>query len=129
MKNAQLVSGLILLLGIFSSGLAFADHDHWHGHGGHVDFGFYVGSPYPYAYYPYPYPDPYYPRVIVVPAPQPPIYIEQGNTSPTQQQAPTPVPQANNYWYHCDKPEGYYPYIRECPVGWQKVVPTPPPQQ
>jgi hypothetical protein len=128
MKNINLLCGLMMLAGMFVSGIAHADHH------GHVGVGLYFGVPfpgyyYPPAYYPYPYyPYPYYPPAVVAPAPaQPPVYIEQGSAQPTPQQAPaTPD---NYYWYHCDKPEGYYPYIKECPGGWQKVVPTPPPQQ
>lgn len=130
MKNNILVGGLMLLAGVSLSGVALADHGHWHGHDhGGVGVGFYFGAPYmhpydPYPYY-YPYPYSYYPPVVAVPVPaQPSVYIEQGSPPPAAQQAP----QTNNYWYHCDRPDGYYPYIKECPSGWQKVVPTPPPQ-
>lgn len=30
------------------------------------------------------------------------------------------------YWYHCSSPKGYYPYVKQCPPGWVKVVPHPP---
>jgi hypothetical protein len=30
------------------------------------------------------------------------------------------------YWAYCQNPEGYYPYVQECPGGWLAVVPTPP---
>ncbi len=30
------------------------------------------------------------------------------------------------YWYWCDDPEGYYPYVQECNDDWQPVSPTPP---
>lgn len=33
-----------------------------------------------------------------------------------------PAPQ---YWYHCDSPNGFYPYVRSCPSGWHPVSPTP----
>jgi len=126
--KVTLLSGLMLLAGISVSSSALAEH----GRGGHAEFGVYLGAPYPYYdpyYYPrHYYPDPYYyPPVVVVPAPaQPPVYTEQNAPPPATQVAP--APQATNYWYHCDKPEGYYPYIKECPAGWQKVSPTPPPQ-
>ena len=133
MKNIKLLYGLMLFGSIVFSGSALADHGYGEhgGHGGHVGIGFYFGAPYPYNYYPYPYypyPYNYYPPVVVTPA-QPPVYVEQGVPPPpsTAQQAPS-VPD-NNYWYHCDKPDGYYPYVKECPSGWQKVTPTPPPQQ
>ena len=29
----------------------------------------------------------------------------------------------SNYWYHCANPEGYYPYVTQCAVPWQPVVP------
>ncbi len=30
------------------------------------------------------------------------------------------------WWYACRRPAGYYPYVRECPGGWEKVAATPP---
>ena len=63
---------------------------------------------------------PYYPQPIVLQ--QPPVYIEQAQYEPQQ----NPAPQTG-YWYHCDSPDGYYPYIKECPNGWQQVSPTPTP--
>lgn len=66
------------------------------------------------------YPPPYYypPQVVVVPAPQPPVYIEQAEP------AAQPV-QGQHYWYYCKSGKGYYPYIKECTEGWQKVLPQP----
>jgi hypothetical protein len=108
----------ILAAGLLSSGAVLADRHH--GHHGHIEFGLNFGIPYsyPYPYYPYyayPYSYPYYPPVVSVPA-TPPVYIEQG------QQSASP---GDYYWYRCDKPEGYYPYIKRCPGGWQEVVPEP----
>jgi len=88
-----------------------------YGHGGnygHSSFGFYFGAPlYPYYSYPYYYP----PSIITVPA-TPPVYIQQ--SPPAAQQNPP------GYWYYCTYSEGYYPYIKECPNGWQQVAPIPP---
>ena len=28
-------------------------------------------------------------------------------------------------WYHCSKPEGYYPYVKECRNGWEEVPASP----
>lgn len=118
MKNIKLLCGFMLLAGISFSEVALADH-------GHVGVGLYFGVPYQGYYYPRPYYGyPYYPPVVTVPS-QPSVYIEQEG-QPSVQQAP--APQASNDWYHCDKPEGYYPYIKECPGGWQRVTPTPPSQ-
>jgi hypothetical protein len=80
---------------------------------------YYYSRPYYYppAYY-YPRPYYYYPPVVAVPS-SPPVYIEQG----TEQAAPAP----SNYWYYCSDPEGYYPYVKQCSPGWQRVAPQPPP--
>ncbi len=128
MKRMKLLCGLTLLVGISVSETALADRGH--GGRGHVGIGVYLGTPYLYPYYPYPspyyYPYSYYPPVVVTPA-QPPVYIEQQESQPTPQDV-APSENEAYYWYHCDKPEGYYPYIKACPSGWQKVEPTPPPQ-
>jgi hypothetical protein len=108
------------------------------GHGGHhhggtrwvvgVNVG-YPGFGYGWGYYPwygagyYPYPYPYYPYYPYYPAPmavpqQPTTYVEQ-QAPQAQQQAPT------GYWYYCADPGAYYPYIKECPAGWQRVAPQP----
>jgi hypothetical protein len=34
------------------------------------------------------------------------------------------------YWYYCQDPQGYYPYVKSCPGGWIEVVPkAAPPSQ
>ena len=35
-------------------------------------------------------------------------------------------PQEDSYWYYCQDAQGYYPYVKSCPGGWTRVVPTPP---
>ena len=64
-------------------------------------------------YYPY---YPYYPEPPVVIQQQPSVYVQ-----------PTPQPEEQNYWYYCPNPPGYYPYVKQCPKGWMKVVPSPVP--
>ena len=142
MKKIHLIAALMLSIGLLSSGSALADHGHFRGSVGiYVGPGFgpgfgpgygpYYPRPYyPYSYYdPYVYGYPYSPPVIVTPAPvvqSPPVYIEQQTQqqpAPTANQSSAP---ADYYWYHCDQPEGYYPYIKECPQGWTKVTPQPP---
>ncbi len=148
MSNTKLLVSLMLLAVIFASETAYADrprgsggrathgpavrgptnHGHAsHGHvgRGHAGIGLYLGAPYAYPYYPFPYyPYSYYPPpVVVTPEPaQPPVYIEQV-PSVTQQTSPD-----SYYWYYCEQSETYYPYVKECPSGWQRVSPTPPPQ-
>lgn len=91
-------------------------HGGWHGRS---SFGVTIGGPLYWPSYPsYPsysyYPPAYYynpPPVVVVPPATPPTYIEQGNP--------------DQYWYFCADPQGYYPYVKECPRGWQQVAPQP----
>ena len=105
------------------------------GGGGHGHVGVFIGAPlfwglgysypyfpYPYSYpYPYPYPYPYYYPPYDASATLPPVYVEQGD-----EQAALPPPQSS-YWYYCANPPGYYPYVQQCPGGWQRVAPQPPP--
>lgn len=97
------------------------DHDHvrwrhgrWHHgyHGGRLGWWWTVGPSW--YWYPapvYPYPEPYTPPVV--------IQVPTTPAAPPQAQAPM--------WYYCAQPEGYYPYVSECPGGWQPVPATPPP--
>jgi hypothetical protein len=87
---------------------------------GRPHFGVYVGPP---VWGPVWYPQPYYypPRVIVVPPAQPPVYIEQQDAAP----AAAPESGGQQYWYYCASAKGYYPYIKDCPGGWQKILPQP----
>ncbi|MDN2711957.1 hypothetical protein O0880_21260 [Janthinobacterium sp. SUN118] len=91
-----------------------AGHGHFHGRP-HV--GVWLGSSWGYGYgpgwygdpwygYPYGYP---YGRVVVVQPP--PVYIEQGGV-PTAQM-----------WYYCARPQGYYPYVKNCSTAWRAVPP------
>jgi|SRR5690242_67565 len=70
-----------------------------------------IGVPLFPPYYAYPPPVVYAPPPVVV-APSP-IVVQQ----PTQ------------YWYYCDNPAGYYPYVPSCPTPWHQVTPQPGAQQ
>lgn len=54
----------------------------------------------------------------------PPVIIQQ---QPELYFQPAPQPREQGYWYYCQDPQGYYPYVKNCPMGWMKVVPSPPP--
>ena len=69
------------------------------------------GYPYSYPYYPYAY------APVYAPAYAPPQYVQQ-QAAPVQQAAQA-------HWYFCPASNGYYPYVRECPGGWQSVSPVP----
>lgn len=114
MKRATLALLCVLALGAGTASSAWARHFH---HGVHI--GVYIGPSFGWGWY-YPPPVYYYPYPLVVMAPAaPPVYIEQAPA------AAQPEPQAN-YWYYCSNPDGYYPYIKQCPGGWKRVAPLPP---
>jgi hypothetical protein len=69
--------------------------------------------------YPSPYAYPYaYPPVVAAPSTQ--VYVQP--SPPASVQPPPP----QSFWYYCDHPSGYYPYVQQCPGGWRPVTPTPP---
>jgi len=137
--RAAAVAVLLALLGVFASEPAFAgkggggmwgggksvpqsrpqasSHPHGSGHppGHHhhhksfVGVGF--GFGYPWGWW-YPPPYYYYPYPVVYPV-QPITYIEQGG-------APAEVEPAG-WWYYCETSTSYYPYVKECPAGWERV--------
>ena len=66
---------------------------------------------------------PYAPVVVVQPAP---VVVQQAPTEYIQQPqaAPAPPNLDPNFWYYCQNPAGYYPYVQAC-SAWQQVTPTP----
>lgn len=62
------------------------------------------------------YPEPIYPYPTYVP---PAIVVQQPPP------APTGLPPAQ-FWYFCDNPQGYYPYVASCNGPWREVPATPP---
>jgi hypothetical protein len=126
LKNKWVYAMLIMSATALSFNAAAGPHHHGGGHHGgyyrgHPGIGFYFGSPYyPRPYYPYsPYYYPYYPPEIVTVPVDPPVYIERERSVPQPQQL------EEGYWYYCNNPAGYYPYIKECADGWRQVEPTP----
>jgi len=111
MKHLVYASLILVAMLLLSAEPSFAWRDH---------FRVWVGPPYPYYAYPYPYYSPsYIERPIIIQQQAPEVYVQPAQ----QKQAETA------YWYYCQEPQGYYPYVKECPKGWMKVVPTPPAAQ
>jgi hypothetical protein len=143
---------LAVVAGLTFSGLAIAGHSggghgggghgggghggtgHGNGHGGYGGhrgsgvgfYGYGWGGPYfgdPWfwgAYDTWPLYDEYYYSPQAVSPATSPVYIEQD--------APAVLPQqGESSWYYCDDPPGYYPYVQNCPAGWQRVRPQLPP--
>ena len=116
MKKATILFALVML----AASSAFA-----HGRG-RVHFGLHFGFPlypytslYPYDYYPAPiyhYPVPY--TVRVAPS-APPVWVERDDVGREEDAA--------SWWYYCAQSRGYYPYVKSCPGGWERVPPAPPP--
>jgi hypothetical protein len=69
-----------------------------------------IGVPLFLPYYAYP------PPVVYAP---PPVYAAP----------PVMIAQPTQYWYYCDNPAGYYPYVPSCPTPWRQVTPQPSGQQ
>ena len=114
MKNLKVILALVLLgLSVTASSSAEAR--------GRAHFGVFIGPgfwyPPPYYYAPYYYPPYYYPPMAVAPAAAT-TYIEQNA-------APATPKLSQGYWYYCDESKAYYPYVKECPAGWQQVPPQP----
>ena len=72
---------------------------HSHGHRGFFYGGIIYTGPYFY------YPGYYYPYYGV------PLY-DPGPGDP--------------YWYYCRAANAYYPYVQNCPGGWERYLPSPP---
>lgn len=130
---------IVLMFGAVASESAMAQHRHGgyghgggyghsrgYGHGGGVGFGIALGIPlfglgyysnpyYSYPAYAYPGPDYAYPGQAVAPSGG---YAEQGY--------PQAAPAPQQDWYYCPNSNAYYPYVRECPGGWQRVPSQPP---
>jgi hypothetical protein len=93
---------------------------HWfHGpHNGHNGWWWYAGGAYFFYNAPiYPYPDyasdDYYDDV-------------DGGYGPAPGYDGPPAYQGGYYWYYCNNPAGYYPYVRSCHGPWEPVQPSPP---
>jgi hypothetical protein len=97
---------LVLMVGLCGS---VGSLEAWGGHrfgGPRVAIGIGLGP----FWGPYPAPVVVSPPVVVPPAPS--VVV------------PPPPP---TFWYYCENPRGYYPYVSQCPSGWRAVSPTPAP--
>ena len=117
MKRVGLVALAALL--VLTSGAALAGGRHRHGHShGHLSLGLHFGVPLGW-YQPWHYAPPvyYYPAApIVVRPPAPTTYVERSDV----------VPEGTASWYFCRQSNGYYPYVKQCPGGWERVPARPP---
>jgi hypothetical protein len=110
MRTKWLVA-LLALAGALTSGAALAHSSWYFGFYGWPGYGYYSTPWYNYPPYPYSYPYSYYYN-----PPAPSHYIERSD----------PTPPAETWWNYCPESRTYYPYVKECPGGWQQVSPVPP---
>jgi hypothetical protein len=78
--------------------------------------GYWWGAGYWGPRYVYPPVYDYYPQTYVGPPAYvtPPVYVERD---------PPAEPPAQVWWYWCAGANAYYPYVKECAAGWQRVAP------
>ena len=80
---------------------------HFHPHSTVIVRGSFFVGPGPFFWPGYYYPPPYYYA--------PPAYYA----------APAVSAPPASYWYYCAPLNAYYPYVQDCPGGWQAVPATP----
>lgn len=107
----------------------------WHGGWGWSGFGLGVAAgallSYPYYYQPY-YPyyyDPYYYPYGYTPIYRPSTRVILRESDYTQEPGyyePARRSSAGDTWYYCRDSRTYYPYVRRCAGGWEKVPAVPP---
>lgn len=59
-------------------------------------------------------PPPVSPPRVVVYRPEPVVYAPP---------APGYAAPAEQWWYYCRQPAGYFPYVQQCQSGWTRIAP------
>jgi len=99
----------------------FGGHGHYGGHYGNGGFGYGLGFGLGLGalYYGYPYSDVYG---------VPDYYGDYSDGAPPPDAVAGIAPPAAvpGYWYRCDSPAGFYPYVPACAHPWQSVPAVPP---
>lgn len=121
--SKRILGALLLLVGTLASAASFA------GGRTHVFVGVNLGYP---AYWPAPYyyrPAPvFYPAPVVYTSPvyyQQPVVIQSAPQLYVQRNEGVTMAAPANYWYFCADANAYYPYVKDCPGGWQRVSQSP----
>lgn len=113
------MKALLGLVAVCVTGMLVTPDAEAHGRRARLSVGLHFGAPlywHPWPAYHY-YPAPVYVAPSVVQVAPPVTYVERHDPPVTDQQG---------WWYYCVNKGGYYPYVKECPGGWQKVPPAPP---
>jgi len=104
----------------FGAHRSIQHHAGWgHGHGYYWAAGFY-GAAWPWFYPWYEgYAVPVFPYSFYSETAAPVEYVEMNPAAPVSDASA-------NAWYYCQNPQGYYPYVKSCAGGWQRVPAQPP---
>lgn len=98
----------------------------WPGYWGYWGPRYYYPGPY---YY---YDDYYAPSTVIIERRSPPEYVEkadvEGRSAPSSEPATAAAPapsqvRPTNWWYWCESSKKYYPYVKECAGGFERVPP------
>ena len=54
-----------------------------------------------------------------------PVVVAAPMMSPPVVRSPLPVTAAPQFWYYCDDPQGYYPYVANCNTQYRQVPVSP----
>ena len=101
----------------------YGGHSHYYGGYG-SRFGLWLGA----SLNPWRWGSPSYPGYYYDPYPYAYSYPYRYYAAPTVVVQPQPQPQSEElWWYYCQDPPGYYPYVAQCASGWRRVAPTPEP--
>jgi len=96
----------------------------WGGHGWGGHFGIWP------LYFPgyFGYPLPLYPdNFFVDPISADSFFIDTAAPVEFVEMTAPPADGAqSDNWYYCKDPDGYYPYVKNCPGGWQSIPSKPP---
>jgi hypothetical protein len=131
MRKTILTFVVLLVLLLVAPWFSYAGHGHY---GNHRNTRVLIGGSFWFGPPPYCGPPAWGPRyyyggpVYYAPPPvfiyRPPVYIQPQHVYVQRGQ------EGADYWYYCENPQGFYPYIKSCPGGWMKVVPeTAPPNR
>lgn len=88
-----------------------------------LSYPYYYQPYYPYyPYDPYAYAPAYSPSTRMIVREREPAYAdERAYSEPARTRS-----SAGDTWYYCKKSNAYYPYVRRCAGGWEKVPAVPP---
>ena len=89
-----------------------------------LSYPYYYQPYYPYyAYYPYAYAPAYSPSPSVMYREREPVYSDEGAYAEPDR---VRYSSRNTWYYYCKESNAYYPYVRRCDGGWEKVPAVPP---